>query len=140
MALFLKALPQSTGTPSPASVARLIARRSSSPVGSCSWTNFSMRVSSWSASFSKSSVRARRVVPHLGGNVGVLPLLPHLRRPAVGPHLDEVDDPDEVRLRAPGQLEDQRLGVEPVPDHLNRAPEVGAGSVHLVHEADARDA
>ena len=55
MALFLKALPQSTGTPSPASVARRMARRSSSTVGSCSWTNLSMSSSSWSASFSNSS-------------------------------------------------------------------------------------
>ena len=55
IALFLNAVPQSTGTPSFASVARRIARRSSSIVGSSSCTNFSMSDSSWSASFSNSS-------------------------------------------------------------------------------------
>ena len=43
------------GTPSPARVARRIARRSSSTVASSSWTNFSIRDSSWSASFSNRS-------------------------------------------------------------------------------------
>ena len=56
--LFLNAEPQSTGTPSFASVARRMARRSSSIVGSSSWTNFSMRDSSWSASRSNRSCRA----------------------------------------------------------------------------------
>ena len=53
--LFLNADPHSTGTPSFASVARRIARRSSSMVGSSSWTNFSMSDSSWSARRSNSS-------------------------------------------------------------------------------------
>ena len=46
IALFLNAEPRSTGTPSPDKVARRIARRSSSTVGSSSWTNFSISDSS----------------------------------------------------------------------------------------------
>ncbi len=52
--------------------------------------------------------------------------------------LDEVDDAVEVGFGAPGNLDRNRVGVQTVDDHLNRAPEVGAGAVHLVDEADAR--
>ena len=56
--MFLKALPHSTAVPSVARVARRMARRSSSGVGSSSWTYFSMSSGSWSASFSNRSWRA----------------------------------------------------------------------------------
>ena len=79
----------------------------------------------------------RRLV--LVGDLGVLPVLPHLAFPVVALHLDEVDDPVEVGLGAPGELEDERVRAEAVDDHAHRALEVGAGAVHLVHEADARD-
>ena len=137
--LFLNAEPHSTGTPPFDSVAARMARRSSSTVGSSSAMNFSMRASSWSASFSNSSWRARsRGLLVLGGDVGVLPVLPHLALPVVALHLHEVDDPVQLGLGAPRELQDQRVGAQPVDDHVHRALEVRAGAVHLVHEADAR--
>ena len=71
------------------------------------------------------------------GDVGVLPVLPHVALPVVGVHVDEVDDPVQVGLGAPGELQHERVGVEAVDHHLDRALEVGAGAVHLVHEGDA---
>ncbi len=73
--------------------------------------------------------------PVLLGDVGVLPLLAHVALPVVGVHLHEVDHPVEVGLRAPGQLQHERVRGEPVDHHVDRALEVGAGAVHLVHEA-----
>ena len=109
-------------------------------MGSSSWTNFSMRDSSWSASRSKRSCRAGRGgVLVLLGDVLVAPLLAHLAFPDVGLHLHEVDDALEVALGAPGQLQDERKRLEAIDHHVHRALEVGAGAVHLVHEADPRD-
>ncbi len=73
------------------------------------------------------------------GDVRVLPVLPHLAFPVVALHLHEVDDPVELGLGAPGELEDERVGAEAVDDHGDGALEVGARAVHLVHEADAGD-
>src|SRR3954451_1659534 len=53
-------------------------------------------------------------------------------------HPDEVDDPAEVGLHAPGQLHDERRRAQPVDDHLDAAVELGAYPVHLVDEADPR--
>ncbi len=53
-------------------------------------------------------------------------------------HLDQVDDAAEVRLDAPGQLDHQRRGAQPVGDHLDAPVELSAHPVHLVHEADPR--
>ncbi len=47
-------------------------------------------------------------------------------------------DADEVGLGAPGQLQDQRDGVEPGDDHVDGAEEVRADPVHLVDEAHPR--
>ena len=55
-------------------------------------------------------------------------------------HPDQVDDAAEVGLDAPGQLDDQRGGAEPVGDHVHAAVELGADPVHLVDEADPRHA
>ena len=57
-------------------------------------------------------------------------------------HLDEVDEAFE-RLDgfgatgADGQLDDERVGLQAVDDHLHRAVKVGADAVHLVDEAHA---
>lgn len=55
-------------------------------------------------------------------------------------HPDEVDHALEVGLGADRQLHDQRLGTQPVRDHVNAAVELGARTVELVHEADTRNA
>ncbi len=56
-----------------------------------------------------------------------------------GLHLDEVDDALEAVLAADRQLDRHGAGTEAVDDHVDAAPEVGAGAVELVDEADARD-
>ena len=67
--------------------------------------------------------------PVLGGAVGeigrdlldcvVLALL-DLAAPRERAHLDQVDDADEVVLGTDGQLDRQRLGVEPLLDRARR--------------------
>ena len=42
-------------------------------------------------------------------------------------------------LRAERDLDRHRVGAEALADRVDRAPEVRAGAVHLVDEADARD-
>ena len=59
--------------------------------------------------------------------------------PGQGAHADQVDDTEEVRLRADRELEDQRGGVEAVDHHVDAAEEVRAGAVELVDEAHAGD-
>ena len=53
---------------------------------------------------------------------------------------DQVDQALVVGLDADRDLRDQRLAAQAVADHVDGAPEVGAGAVHLVDEADARHA
>ena len=53
-------------------------------------------------------------------------------------HLDEVDDALEAVLAADRQLDRHGPGTEAVDDHVDAAPEVRAGAVQLVDEADAR--
>ncbi|OQA41604.1 MAG: hypothetical protein BWY52_02509 [Chloroflexi bacterium ADurb.Bin325] len=57
-----------------------------------------------------------------------------------GPLGDQIHHADEAILHADGQLDRQRVGAEPVADHADGAPEVCADPIHLVDEADARDA
>ncbi len=52
--------------------------------------------------------------------------------------LHQVDHAVEVGLDAPWYLDRHRPRVEPLGDHVDCAPEVGACAVHLVDEADAR--
>src|SRR5699024_1344349 len=59
--------------------------------------------------------------------------------PVVRLHLQQVDHAVELVLGADGQLQDQRLGAEPVDDGLDGEVEVRAQLVHLVDEADAGD-
>ena len=81
-----------------------------------------------------------RGVQVLRRDLRVLPLLAHVALPVMGVHLDEVDAAVELRLAPPRELEDQGVGVQPVDHHLDGAVEVGAGSIHLVDEGDARHA
>ena len=80
-------------------------------------------------------------VGHVGRDLldGVVLALLDLAAPGQRAHLDQVDDSDEVVLRADGQLDRQRLGAEPVLDGPHGEVEVRAELVHLVDEADARD-
>ena len=55
-----------------------------------------------------------------------------------GLHLDEIDDALEGVLHPDRDLDRHGSGTEAVDDHLDAAPEVGAGSVELVDEADSR--
>ena len=55
-------------------------------------------------------------------------------------HLDEVDDALERVLAADRQLDGHRVRAEALADRLDAAPEVGAGAVELVDEAEARHA
>ena len=60
--------------------------------------------------------------------------------PDVGLHADQVDDADEVVLSADRQLDDERRRAELLLDGVHRVVEVGTELVHLVDEADARNA
>ena len=60
--------------------------------------------------------------------------------PGQGHHLDQVHDAEELGLGADGQLQDQRVGGEPVDHHVDAAEEVGTGAVQLVDEAHTGDA
>ena len=53
---------------------------------------------------------------------------------------NQVDQALVVGLDADRDLGHQRLAAQAVADHVDGAPEVGAGAVHLVDEADARHA
>ena len=75
----------------------------------------------------------------LGRDLRVHPVLAHVALPVVGVELDEVDHAVQVGLGPPRELQDQRVGVQPVHHHLDGALEVRAGAVHLVHEGDAGD-
>ena len=57
-----------------------------------------------------------------------------------GLHLDQVDDALEAVLLADRDLDRHRVGAQAVADRLHAAPEVGAGAVELVDEAEARHA
>jgi hypothetical protein len=83
----------------------------------------------------------------LGGAVGVLGrdvdhvvLRPELVLVDDGLHPDQVDDPDEVGLRADRELDRNGVRAQAVAHRLDAALEVRADAVHLVDEGDARDA
>src|SRR4051812_6629269 len=78
----------------------------------------------------------RDLLDLVGGAEGHVAL--RVAGPDQGAHVDEVDDADEVALRADGQLDDQRLRAEALDDGVDRVVKVGAELVHLVDEADAR--
>src|SRR5439155_9989644 len=49
---------------------------------------------------------------------------------------DQVEHAFEAVLGADGQLNGHRAGAEALADHVEAAPEVSAGAIHLVDEAD----
>ncbi len=55
-------------------------------------------------------------------------------------HVDEVDHAAELVLGADRHLQRHGVDAQAVLDHVDHAPEVGAGAVELVHEAEARHA
>ena len=55
-------------------------------------------------------------------------------------HLNEVDDTNEAIFRTDGELDGDGVGLELRDDLVEGALEVRTDAVHLVHEADARDA
>ncbi len=60
-----------------------------------------------------------------------------LRREVPRLLLDDVDHALELGFHTDGELDGQGTGVQALRDHIDRAPEVRAHSIHLVHEADA---
>ena len=60
--------------------------------------------------------------------------------PDVGLHADQVHNAGEVVLSADRQLHDERGGTQLLLDGVDRVVEVSAQLVHLVDEADARNA
>src|SRR5687768_1061169 len=77
------------------------------------------------------------LVGQLRGDLLDLVVLAHLglAAPGQGTHADQVDDTEEVLLRADRQLQDERGRVEAVDHHVDAAEEVRAGAVELVDEA-----
>ena len=55
-------------------------------------------------------------------------------------HVDQVDHAAERVLGTDRQLQRDRVGAQPVLDHVDDVPEVRAGTVELVDEAEARHA
>ena len=104
---------------------------------SSSASSVSATVSSSARGTPRPSRRGRRGSPRL-----VLGAHRHVAlgvaAPHEGPHLDQVDDADEVALGADRQLEHERLRAEALDDRVDGEVEVGAELVHLVDEADAR--
>jgi len=82
-----------------------------------------------------------RLIHQVGRDVldGVVLALDGLAAPGQGPHVQQVDDSDEVALGSDRQLQHGRLGVEAGDHHLDAAEEVRAGAVELVDEAHPRD-
>ena len=106
---------------------------------------FSSSASSVSATVSSSAARySLGLLLEVGGDLLHLVLGAHrhvalgVAGPHEGPHLDEVDDADELALGADRELEHQRLRAEALDDRVDREVEVGTELVHLVDEADAR--
>ncbi len=78
--------------------------------------------------------------PELLGDVDDVDLVAQVVAVVDGLHLDEVDDALELVLAADRDLDRHGVRAEAVLDRLDAAPEVGAGAVELVDEADARHA
>ena len=82
--------------------------------------------------------RFERRVLELERNLVLGHVLATLAREPQRAHAYEVDDAAEGALDAEGDLHRHGDRAEALLDHVERAPEVGAGAVHLVDEADAR--
>ena len=85
--------------------------------------------------------RVPSLLGHVGEMLGYLPGLPrfaHALAPHEGLHLQEVDHALERALCSYRKLHDRRRRLEPITDHRDRAVEIRADTVHLVHKAHAR--
>src|SRR5664280_1136414 len=82
------------------------------------------------------------LLEQVGGDLldGVVLADRRLAVPCERAHADQVDDADEVGLGADRELDDQRVGVQPLTDGLHAEVERRTRTVELVDEADARDA
>ncbi len=76
----------------------------------------------------------------VGRDVGDLDVVAEVVAVVDGLHLDQVDDALERVLAADRDLDRHGVGAEAVLDRVDAAPEVGAGAVELVDEAEARHA
>ena len=77
----------------------------------------------------------------VGGNVDHVELrAQRFVAPDHGLHLHQVDDALELIFRAHRNLNRHRARLQPVHDGVHRVVEIGAHAVHLVDEADARNA
>src|SRR5712664_2878000 len=54
--------------------------------------------------------------------------------------LEEIDDPDEIIFTSEGELQRNGVGPKALSDGADDVVEIRAHAVHLVHEADTRDA
>ena len=77
------------------------------------------------------------VCPELLGDLHDVDLLAEVVAVEDGLHVDEVDDALEGVLAADRQLDRDRVRAEALTDRLDAAPEVRAGPVELVDEAEA---
>ena len=77
---------------------------------------------------------------HVCGDVGLVGARAQVVQVEGGLHADEVDDALEVVLTADRQLHRDGMRAQALPDHPDRAEEVRAGAVHLVHVEHAGDA
>ena len=69
---------------------------------------------------------------------GVVLALDGLAAPGQRPHLQQVDDADEIALGTDRDLQHQRGRTEPLDHHVDAAEEVRTGAVELVDEAHPR--
>src|SRR3954452_17023813 len=77
------------------------------------------------------------LVRELGRHVGLVELVAEVVAPDERLHPDQIDHAEEGVLGADRDLDRDSLDAEPLADHVDVAPEVGAGAVKLVDEADA---
>ena len=105
-----------------------------------SWPSRYLWSSSSSMSATASMMRVAMLVgllAELGRDVDDVDLVAEVVAVVDGLHLDEVDDALELVLAADRDLDRHGVGAEAVADRLDPAPEVGAGPVELVDEAEA---
>ena len=98
------------------------------------WAISSSRSATASSSFSRwISASASR-----SAGIGPVERVAEFVAPGERLHVDEVDHAPEVSSLPDRDLERHRVGAQAVPDHVHVAPEVGAGAVELVDEAETR--
>ena len=91
--------------------------------------------------FDELQVHLLRLFSHLRREVGIIELRAELFFvPNDGFHLNEIDHALEIGFGADRQLYNERPRAEAIDHHLHAAREIRTHSVHLVHEADARNA